>query len=113
MERLPDEVVDAVEVVTATDFAVRGRAPIGDEHARRVLAAFVTLDRDDADFLLEGAAQRTSRGTDGAAFAYREIPGEDGVVIEVGAGRAVLISEEAFDRLLDRLRATIASIDGA
>jgi hypothetical protein len=103
MERVPDELVDAVDVVARPDGGFAGRSTAAAEHARRVLEAFVTVDREDAEFLLEGARRRQSRGTDGGAFALPDISGEDGVVIEVGAGRTVLVSEKAFGRLIDRL----------
>jgi hypothetical protein len=109
MDRVPDEVVDAVEIVRGTDYYVMGRAPAGDPGVGRVLAAFVTVARGDGQFLVEGARQRQSRAIDGGAFAFSDISGEDGVVIEVGAGRCVVVSEAAFARLIERLQVALTT----
>lgn len=109
MERVPDEAVDDVQVVTRPDGRFEGRATGDEGHVRRVLEAFVTVDRDGAEFLVTGARQRQSRGTDSGAFAFSDVSGEDGVVIEVGAGRVVLVSEDAFARLIDRLERALQS----
>lgn len=83
---------------------------MGDDGVLRLLEAFVTADRRDAEFLVEGANRRQSRNTDLAAFAFPEVTGQDGVVIEVGAGRSALVSEAAFARLIDRLRAAVGQL---
>lgn len=104
MQLVPDEVVDAVDILPADTFAVRGQAHQGDDSVRGILEAFVTVDHDDGEFLLEGARRGESRATDGGAFAFPAVSGHEGVVIEVGVNRAILMSEAAFGRLMDRLR---------
>ncbi|MGH9125338.1 MAG: hypothetical protein ACRDZ8_11520 [Acidimicrobiales bacterium] len=115
MERVPDQVVDSVEVDAVSEpvFAVRGRAGSGDEGVRSVLEAFVTVSRADGEFLLEGVRQGRSRGTDGRAYAFRDVSGQDGVVIEVGSGFSVLVSEDAFARLMGRLQRALDQASAA
>jgi hypothetical protein len=108
MKRVSDEVVDAVVVSPATDYAARGHAPLGDEDVRRVLEAFVSVNRADGEFLVEGARRQESRATDAGAFAFHDVSGQDGVVIEVGAGRTIVVSQAAFGRLMDRLGAALS-----
>lgn len=124
MQRAPDDVVDSVEVVAGERFDLQGRvtgeaaagspgAPPGSAgDALAVLVAFVTNQRADAEFLIDGAEQGLSRGTDGGSFALSDVTGEPGVVIEVAPGHAVVVSEEAFHRLIGRMRQVLAGGPG-
>jgi hypothetical protein len=110
---LADEVVDGLQIEPGAEgdpWVTQGRAPSAAGDARAVLEAFVTVGRRrDALFLLDGAAKREARATNAQAFAFA--PGSRGgrVVLEVGAGESVEISEAAFYRLIGRWRAALGS----
>jgi hypothetical protein len=114
VDQVADAVVDSVRVVAepGQGFTVRGHATSGADELRRILEAFVTVNRADGEFLLEGVRRRQSRATDGGAYAFGDVSGRPGVVIEVGAGRAVLVSEDAFSRLMERLAQALGSPTG-
>lgn len=111
-EPVEDALVDRLEIgpdAEDSPFAVRGRLAGAPANVRPVLEAFVTVVHpDEARFLIDGGRQGDSRATDGRAFAMPAVTGHDGVVLEVGAGRAVVISEAAFARLLDRWEAALS-----
>lgn len=110
-EPVDDELVDRLEIEPGrpgSPFAVRGSLPGAPPEVRPVLEAFVTVVRpDDARFLIDGGRVGESRATDGQAFALPAVTGHEGVVLEVGAGRTVVVSEAAFARLLDRWEAAL------
>lgn len=113
---LPDEVVDRLDIVPGGDgdpFVTRGRAPSAIGDIRATLEAFVTVGRrKDALFLLDGAANGEARATNGQAFAFVPRDGGGRVVLEVGAGESVEISEAAFARLVRRWQAALAPEPG-
>lgn len=113
-ERVPDAVVDAIEVSwnDVGHFRTRVDLPEGSDDQKAVLRIVATLRSwDDARFLAEGVARRESRATDTQGFSYPLPRGAtdvesatqfEGVKVFDGLGRTLIVGEVSFDRLMAR-----------